>query len=153
MKIYIGADHGGFELKENLKLYIQNLGLEVVDLGALTLNPEDDYPDFIFPVSQNVAQEEGSLGIVIGRSGNGEAIAANKVKGIRAAVCTNIEMAKKAREHNDTNVLSLGADYVSDDEAKEIVKVFLETDFSREERHKRRIEKISEYESANTRHT
>lgn len=150
MKIYIGADHGGFELKENLKLYIQNLGYEIEDLGALTLDLEDDYPDFVMPVAKKVVSDGDSVGIVIGRSGNGEAIAANKVKGIRAAVCINSEMAKKAREHNDANILSLGADYIKQEGAQEIVEAFIETDFSQEERHKRRIEKISEYESANT---
>ena len=90
-----------------------------------------------------------TFGIVIGRSGNGEAIAANKVKGVRAAVCLNSEMAKKAREHNDANVLSLGADYISLDEAKEMIKIFLETDFSDEERHKRRLEKIVKLEANN----
>ncbi|OGY12402.1 MAG: hypothetical protein A3A58_00875 [Candidatus Blackburnbacteria bacterium RIFCSPLOWO2_01_FULL_41_27] len=90
-----------------------------------------------------------TFGIVIGRSGNGEAIAANKVKGIRAAVCMNVEMAKKAREHNDANVLSLGADYVSESEARDIIKTFLETPFSEEERHKRRLEKIVKLEANN----
>jgi len=143
MKVYIGADHGGFKLKEDIKGYLVDLGYQVEDLGAHEVNNEDDYPDFIFPVSQKVEGEKEAFGIVIGRSGNGEAIAANKVKGIRAALCTSPEMAKKAREHNDANVLSLGADYVSEGEAKEIVKTFLETNFSGEERHKRRLEKIS----------
>lgn len=146
MKVYIGADHGGFELKEQLKGYVQELGHEVEDLGASELNPDDDYTDFVIPTAQKVAGQPDTLGIVIGRSGNGEAIAANKVKGVRAAVCTNVEMVKKAREHNDANVLSLGADYVSEQVAKEIVKTFLETEFSGEERHIRRLEKISRLE-------
>ncbi len=146
MKIYIGADHGGFEYKEMLK---EHLGEhEVVDLGASELNSEDDYPDFILPVAESVAGDGGSMGIVIGRSGNGEAICANKVKEIRAAVCTNVEMARKAREHNGANILSIGADYVDEDTVKEIVQAFLETPFSGEERHKRRLEKIEKYESA-----
>lgn len=147
MKIYIGADHGGYRLKEGLKRYLAELGHEVEDMGAYELNPEDDYPDFVFPVAQRVASEPGSRGIVIGRSGNGEAIAANKVKGIRTALCWNEEIAKKAREHNNANVLSLGADYIDTEKVKIIVKTFLETPFSEEERHKRRIEKISLYEA------
>lgn len=147
MKIYIGSDHGGFQLKEGLKGYLKELGYEIEDMGAHNLDPEDDYPDFVFPVAEKVAQNPGAFGIVIGRSGNGEAIAANKIKGIRAALCWNEEVAKKAREHNDVNILSLGADYITTDNAKKIAKVFLETPFSGEERHKRRIEKIKNYES------
>lgn len=147
MKVYIGADHGGYKLKEELKPYLGELGYEVEDLGARELNPQDDYPDFVIPVGRRVIGEIGAMGIVIGRSGNGEAMVANKIKGIRAAVCLNVEMAKKAREHNGANVLSLGADYISQEEAKEVVKIFLETDFSQEERHKRRLEKIIDYES------
>ncbi len=146
-KIYVGADHGGFELKETIKPFLQELGYKVEDLGAHELVEDDDYTDFVIPVAQNVATDYKSLGIVIGRSGNGEAIAANKVKGIRAALCLNPEMAKKAREHNNANVLSLGADYVSIDEAINVVKIFLETQFSEEERHRRRIAKISEFEN------
>lgn len=147
MRIYIGADHGGYKLKEELKKYLGEIGHEVEDMGAHELDPEDDYPDFVFPVAEKVAQNPGAFGIVIGRSGNGEAIAANKVKGIRAALCWSEEIAKKAREHNDANILSLGADYIDTEKAKIIVKTFLETSFSEEERHKRRIEKISKYEA------
>lgn len=142
MKVYIGSDHGGYQLKEELKRYLKELGYEIEDLGAHELNPEDDYPDFVFPTAESVARNPGSMGIVIGRSGNGEAVAANKVRGIRAALCWNEEVAKKAREHNDANILSLGADYITTDNAKKIAKAFLETPFSGEERHKRRIEKI-----------
>lgn len=145
MKVYIGADHGGYQLKEELKGYLKELSYGVEDMGAHELDPEDDYPDFVFPVARRVASEPDSKGIVIGRSGNGEAIAANKVKGVRAAVCWNEEVAKKAREHNNANVLSLGADYITTDNAKKIAKAFLETPFSGEERHKRRIEKITSY--------
>lgn len=143
MKIFIGADHGGYGLKEELKEYLEGLGYEVKDLGAHELNNEDDYPDFVFPVAEMVGKEAQSKGVVIGRSGNGEAIAANKVKGIRAALCWNEEIAQKAREHNDANVLSLGADYLDPESAKRIVTTFLETPFSEEERHKRRIQKIA----------
>jgi len=144
--IYLGADHGGYALKEEIKGWLTKGNIEFQDLGAYSLNPEDDYPDFIIPVAEKVASDSQSLGVIIGRSGNGEAIAANKVKGIRAALCLNEEMAQKAREHNHANILSLGADYVSVDEAKIIVKVFIETSFSNEERHIRRIEKIKKLE-------
>ena len=146
MKIYIGADHGGFELKEKLRAFVEGLGYEVQDLGAHGLDEEDDYPDFVLPVGEQVSSEEGGMGIVIGRSGNGEAIAANKVGGVRAAVCASVEMARKAREHNNANVLSLGADFVDQETAKEIVRAFLETPFSDEPRHVRRIEKITQFE-------
>lgn len=147
MKVFIGADHGGFELKEKLKVFVSNLGFDIEDLGAFQLNPEDDYPDFIIPTVRKVSQNPDSLGIVIGRSGNGEAIAANKIKGIRAAVCLTSEMARKAKKDNDANVLSLGADYVNHSEVENIVKTFLETKFSDEERHLRRIEKIKALEN------
>lgn len=145
--VYLGSDHGGFELKEELKKYLTERGVEMVDLGASSLNPEDDYTDFIIPVAKKVASSLDSLGIIIGRSGNGEVIAANKIKGIRAALCLNETMAEKARDHNNANILSLGADYMSVDEAKKIVKAFLETPFSEDARHIRRLKKIEELES------
>ncbi|MBI2010538.1 MAG: RpiB/LacA/LacB family sugar-phosphate isomerase, partial [Candidatus Chisholmbacteria bacterium] len=133
---------GGFELKEKIKQWLGEWGHEVVDHGAFRLDATDDYPDFVVPAAKAVSQDKAALGIVLGRSGNGEAIAANKMKSIRAAVCVNVEMARKAREHNDANVLALGGDYVSEAEAKEIVRTFLETPFSGDERHVRRLEKI-----------
>ncbi len=147
MKIYLGTDHGGYELKEKLKVFLAELGFETVDMGTHTPNPGDDYPDFIFPAVEAVVGDSGSLGIVLGRSGNGEQIAANKVKGIRAALCLTNEMAKKAREHNDANVLAIGADLVSKDEAIDIVKTFIKTPFSGNERHVRRLQKIADYEA------
>lgn len=147
--IYIGADHGGFELKEKLKAWLLENGFETEDLGAYTLNPSDDYPDFIIPVAEKVANDHGGTGIILGRSGNGEAIAANKVDGVRAAICLDAEMARKARSDNDANVLSLGADFVDFDTAKRIVKTFLETPFSNGERHIRRLEEIEEVEDVN----
>lgn len=146
MKVYIGSDHGGYQLKRELKEYLGELGYEIEDMGAHELNPEDDYPDFIFPVAQKVAQDPESRGIVLGRSGIGEAMAANKVKGARAALVWNEQSAVKSREHNNANIISLGADYLDSQTAKELVKVFLETPFSGEERHKRRLGKISQYE-------
>lgn len=142
----MGTDHGGFELKEEIKSWFKQDSIKFEDLGADSFNPDDDYPDFIIPVATKVASDPQSFGIVIGRSGNGEAIAANKVNGIRAALCLSEEMAKKAREHNNANIISLGADYISADEAKEMVKVFIETPFSNEERHIRRIDKIKKLE-------
>ncbi|MFV1917110.1 MAG: RpiB/LacA/LacB family sugar-phosphate isomerase [Patescibacteria group bacterium] len=148
MKIYIASDHGGFEYKEELKNYLKGKGYEVEDTGAHELDPKDDYTDFVFPLAMRVSKEAGSMGIVLGRSGNGEQVAANKVKGIRAALCLNETMAKKARDHNDANVLSLGADYIDLETAKKVVEVFLETQFSNAKRHKRRLRKVSDYEES-----
>lgn len=148
MKTYIAADHGGYELKKELTSYLQEKGYVIEDMGNKEHDPKDDYPDFVFPLAEKVGKEIGATGIILGRSGNGEAIAANKVKGIRAAVCINVKMAKKAREDNNANILSLGADYVDIDTAKKIVDAFLETFFSKEEKHKRRVNKITSYESA-----
>ncbi len=149
MKIYLSSDHGGFELKEEVKTYLCNENHEVVDMGNDHLDPEDDYPDFVLPMSEKVSSEESSLGIVFGRSGNGEQIAANKVKGVRAALCTSPQMAMKAREHNNANILSIGSDYLDFEFAKEIIESFIKTPFTNEEKHQRRIDKILNYESGN----
>jgi ribose 5-phosphate isomerase B len=153
MKIFIGTDHAGFELKEELKDFLGNLGCEVEDMGAYEFNEADDYPDFIWPVVTAVAEEivKGldTRGIVIGGSGQGEAIVANKVKGIRAAVVYDEYSARMSREHNDANIISLGNRTLDIDKAKELVKIWLETPFSNEERHKRRIEKIKKLENDN----
>ncbi len=150
MKIYIGTDHAGFELKEELKKFLKDLGCEVVDKGAYEFNKEDDYPDFILPVvkavAEDIARDLDSRGIVIGGSGQGEAIVANKVKNIRAAVVYDEYSARMSREHNDANIVSLGTRTLSADKAKKLVKLWLETPFSNEERHKRRIEKIKTIE-------
>lgn len=147
MKIYLASDHGGYELRKGLAQYLQEKNYVIQDMGNQEHNPEDDYPDFILPLAEEVANNPGSTGIILGRSGNGEAIAANKVKGIKAAVCLTEEMAVKARQHNDANILSLGADYLDLEKAKKIVDVFLGTPFSKEEKHKRRVEKINKYEN------
>ena len=149
MKIYLGADHGGYELKEELKKYLTTLRYEVEDMGARSLDPNDDYTDFIIPVAKKVASTLDNLGIIFGRSGNGEVIAANKINGIRAVLCLNEKMAEKAKDHNNANILSLGADYISLEDAKKIVQKFLETPFSNEERHVRRLKKIEEIEKSN----
>jgi ribose 5-phosphate isomerase B len=153
MKIYIGTDHAGFELKEELKKFLDNLGCNVKDMGAYKFDEADDYPDFIWPVVKRVAADISrgldTRGIVIGGSGQGEAIVANKVRGIRAAVVYDEYSAKMSREHNDANIISLGNRTLDIDKAKELVKIWLDTPFSNEERHKRRIEKIKKLESDN----
>lgn len=146
MKVYLASDHGGFELKEELKEWLSQNGVQFEDTGAHTLDPEDDYTEFVIALAKKVASEPESFGIVLGRSGNGEAIAANKVPGVRAAVCLNEMMAEKARSHNNANVLSLGADYISTEGAKKVLQKFLNTPFSNEERHIRRLKKIEELE-------
>lgn len=149
MKVYIASDHAGFELKKALVEHLKVNGHEVEDLGAESLNEADDYPDFVIPCVEKVASDFTSLGIVIGGSGQGEAIAANKVKGIRAALYYggDLDIVKLSREHNLCNVLSLGARFLSVDKAKESVDLWLSTPAGEEERHKRRIGKINAYES------
>ncbi len=149
MKIFIGSDHAGFELKEKIKEYLNELGLDYQDMGPYKLDPYDDYPDFVFPLAKKVADNlYENKGIIIGGSGQGEAVTANKVKGIRTAVYYggSLEIVKLSRTHNDANILSLGARFLDEEEAKKAVKVWIETMFSGEERHKRRIEKILKFE-------
>lgn len=147
MKVYLGTDHAGFDLKEHVKAFLAKEGYEVIDEGALTFDKHDDYPDFIAKAARSVADDKGSFGIVLGKSGAGEAIVANKIPGIRAVLCFMPENAKLAREHNDANVLSLGGGFVTNQEADEIVRAFLETPFSNEARHQRRIDKIAKIEA------
>lgn len=144
MKIYTGADHAGFELKEKLISYLKALGHEVEDSGAYELNLDDDYPDFVKPVALKVANEKDSMGIVIGKSGQGEAMSANRFKGVRAAVWYGggHEPLHLSREHNDANVLSIGAGIVPETEALEGVEVWINTKFPGEDRHARRIAKL-----------
>ena len=152
MKIYIGTDHAGGKGKEELKMFLESLGYVVEDKGAYEFNESDDYPDFIFPVvkavAEDIARDLDSRGIVIGGSGQGEAIVANKVKGIRAAVVYDEYSAEMSRKHNDANILSMGTRTLTISKAKELVKLWLETSFSNEERHKRRIEKIRAIENS-----
>lgn len=145
MTIYIGSDHSGFELKEHLKNYLSGLGLEAIDKGAHTLDAEDDYPDFIVPVAKAVAENYENKGIILGGSGQGEAIAANRIVGVRAAVFYGgpMDIVTLSREHNDANILSLGARFLSKEDAEKAVRVWLGTPFSREARHIRRIDKIN----------
>lgn len=144
MKIYLATDHAGFELKEKLKPFFVELGHEVEDLGAFNYDKNDDYPDFISKVASAVSNEADSRGIIFGKSGQGEAMVANRHAGIRAGVFYggNLEIVKLLREHNNSNILSLGAGFISEDEAKEAVKIWLETPFSGDERHIRRISKF-----------
>jgi ribose 5-phosphate isomerase B len=146
--IYIGADHRGFRLKEYLKTHLAESGEPFEDIGNAVFDPDDDYPDFAAAVSQKVSQNPAyDRGIVICGSGIGMAAAADKFRGIRAGLCTSVKIAEMGRRDDDINVLSLAADFTDEATAKEIVKVFLETAFSGEERHKRRLEKIAMIES------
>ncbi len=172
MKIYFASDHAGFELKAVLMAYLTELGYAVIDMGAPTLAPEDDYPDYIAPCAERVAAEcrdvvrpdmsgrttsrmDGVCGIIIGGSGQGEAMVANRVKGARAAVYYGpaersqtdaddamLDIITSSRAHNDANILALGARFIDAEEAKRVVKQFLETVFSGEARHVRRIAKF-----------
>jgi ribose 5-phosphate isomerase B len=140
MKVSIGSDHAGFEYKEKIKILLSALGHEVTDVGTFSAEPVD-YPLFIRPAAELVARGECDRGIVLGGSGNGEAIVANKVRGVRCALCWNLETARLAREHNDSNVLSLGQRMLPEELALEIVKVWLVTEFAGG-RHIRRIAEI-----------
>ncbi|HEV7702572.1 MAG TPA: RpiB/LacA/LacB family sugar-phosphate isomerase [Candidatus Paceibacterota bacterium] len=162
MKIYIGADHSGYELKEKLKIYLIDLGLgyQIIDKGAFEYNPEDDYPDFITQVAQSVANDHGTFGIIIGGSGQGEAMCANRVHGARAALfygevlptapidingeqsADPFEIVKLARLHNDANILSIGVRFTTEDSAKFAIELFLKTEFQHQERHMRRLAKF-----------
>lgn len=142
MNVYLGTDHAGFELKEHIKSYLQNNNYTVIDCGAFSYNKDDDYPDFCAEAARRTSQNPDDKGIVFGKSGAGECIVANKIKGVRSFLGLNEENVRLAREHNDTNVLSLGSAFVTPTQAEVLVKLFLETPFSREERHKRRIDKI-----------
>ena len=144
MKIFIGTDHAGFELKETLVSFLRELGHDVEDLGAHTFEALDDYPDFIRPVAEAVARDTEARGIILGGSGQGEAMCANRVKGVRAAVYYGgaVDIVVLSREHNNANILSLGARFIEEDEAKEVVRVWLDTPFGGEEKHARRIAKL-----------
>ncbi|MDR1355762.1 MAG: ribose-5-phosphate isomerase [Propionibacteriaceae bacterium] len=146
MKVHIATDHAAFELKEFLVGALTEVGYEVVDHGATNYDETDDYPDFCILCAEAVVAE-GALGIVLGGSGNGEQIAANKVLGVRAALANDVELAKLAREHNDANVISIGGRFTTNEEAWEIVQTFLLTPFSGGDRHLRRIQKVTDYET------
>jgi ribose 5-phosphate isomerase B len=147
MRVYLGSDHAGFELKAKLLDHLAGLAHDVVDCGAEAFDPEDDYPSFCITTGHRVVADPGSLGIVIGGSGNGEQIAANKVTGVRAGLAWSDDTAQLAREHNDANVISIGARNHADDVAIRFVEIFLDTQFSGVERHSRRIAELAEYEA------
>lgn len=144
MKIALAADHAGYELKETLKTFLAEQGHEIVDFGATSEDPADDYPDFVRPAAQAVASGEVERAIILGGSGQGEAIAANRINGVRAVVFYGgpEEIVTLSREHNDANVLSLGARFLTTDSARAAVMVWLSTAFSGDERHVLRIAKI-----------
>jgi ribose 5-phosphate isomerase B len=142
MRIAIGSDHAGFKYKEEIKHFLSGRGHQVTDFGTFSEEPVD-YPLFIRPVALSVARGEADRGIVLGGSGNGEAMVANRSKGIRCAVCWNAESARLARQHNDANMISLGQRMMSKEQALEIVSVWLETPFEGG-RHVRRIQMIDE---------
>jgi ribose 5-phosphate isomerase B len=147
MRVYIGSDHAGFELKSALVEHLSARGYEVVDLGPHTYDPQDDYPPFCLETGRRVVADQGSLGVVIGGSGNGEQIAANKVAGVRAALAFSDTTARLAREHNDANVISLGSREYDTATATGFVDVFLATPFSHDPRHQRRIDLMAAYEA------
>jgi len=146
MRVHIAADHAGFELKTHLIAWLTDHSYEVVDHGAHEYDAEDDYPPFCVAAAAAAVLEPGALGVVIGGSGNGEQIAANKVKGARAALAWSTETAALARQHNDAQVVSVGARMHTADEATAIVKTFLTTPWSHAERHQRRIDMLLAYE-------
>ncbi|WP_350277750.1 ribose-5-phosphate isomerase [Kribbella sp. HUAS MG21] len=147
MRVHIGSDHAGFELKNHLVRHLTAAGHDVVDHGPAVYDAVDDYPPYCLRTGQAVVDEPGSLGIVIGGSGNGEQIAANKVKGVRAVLAWSTDTARLGREHNNANVISVGARMHTEEEATGFVETFLATDYSGEERHTRRIDMLSGYES------
>lgn len=147
MRVHIASDHAGYELKAIAITHLENNGHEVIDHGALTYDPQDDYPSFCFEAAQATVNDPGSLGIVIGGSGNGEQIAANKVHGARAALAWNLQTARLAREHNNANVVGIGARMHTSEEALEIIDAFLSEPYSNEPRHQRRIEILADLEA------
>lgn len=169
MRILLASDHAGFEMKNDLCLFLKEKGYEVVDYGPHELDPEDDYPDFVAPLAEEISRidtdnepinaDEETRGIIVGGSGQGEAIMANRFTGVRAVVFNgeyqprgrnNPDEIVLSRQHNNANILSLGARFLNIDEAKEAVEKWLTTPFSNEERHSRRIQKIEELAPKNS---
>ena len=148
MRIHIGGDHAAYDLHQTLVTHLREAGHEVVDHGPFTYDAQDDYPVFVLRAAEAVAADEGSLGVVLGGSGNGEQIAANKVTGIRAALAYSAELASLAREHNNAQIVSIGARFTTDEVARQIVDTFVATSFTDEPRHARRVGMVSAYESA-----
>jgi len=147
VRVYLGSDHAGFELKNHLVAHLAEQGHEVTDLGPQVYDAADDYPAFCVAAALRVVADEGSLGIVVGGSGNGEQIAANKVPGARAGLAWSVETAKLCREHNHAQLIGVGARMHTTEEATAIVEAFLTTPVSPEERHARRVQQLLDYES------
>ena len=147
MRVHIGGDHAAYELLQDLVAFLEAEGHEVTNHGPDRYDAVDDYPVFVLRAAEGVAADPGSLGIVLGGSCNGEQMAANKVTGIRAALCYDDELARLAREHNDAQILSIGARMTTVEQARSMVRVFLGTDFSGDPRHERRIAMVSAYEA------
>lgn len=145
VRVYVGSDHAGFEVKNHLVKWLTGKGHEVTDVGPLEYDAQDDYPPFCVEAARRVVADEGSLGLVLGGSGNGEQIAANKVPGARAALTWNVDTAKLARQHNNALLAGIGARMHSIEEIEQIVEAFLTTEFEGD-RHQRRIDLLSEYE-------
>lgn len=143
MKVYIGADHGGFKLKERLRRYLKEKGYDVADFGNTQFDPRDDYPDFALPVARQVARDSASRGILICRSGVGVNIVANRIRGIFAVLTQNVKLLKMVRSHENVNVLCLASDFTTLPQAKKLVDVFLQARFSGARRHRRRLDKIA----------
>lgn len=142
MRVAIGVDHGGYSLKSHIIEHLKGLGHEVIDFGAYSLDPADDYPDFARAVAECVASAKADRGVVVCGSGVGACVAANKVRGVRASVCHDTYSARQGVEHDDMNVLCLGARIVGSELARELVNAFISASFSGEERHKRRLSKV-----------
>ncbi|WP_026929273.1 ribose-5-phosphate isomerase [Glycomyces tenuis] len=146
MRIYLGSDHAGLELKDHLVKHLNGRGFDVVDVGPFEYDAEDDYPPYCLNAAAKVVADPGSLGVVVGGSGNGEQIAANKVEGCRAALAWSVETAELGRQHNDANVVAIGGRMHSLEEATSFVDAFVGESFSGAERHQRRIDQLAEYE-------
>jgi ribose 5-phosphate isomerase B len=146
MKVYLATDHAGFSLKEEVKKFLLSKQIEVEDEGAFLLDENDDYPDLIAKAAEKVSKDPESFGIIFGKSGAGEAIVANKFKNIRAVIGFSEKNVELAREHNNANILSLGSDFVTLESAQKFIDIFLNTPFSLDERHKRRLNKIKAIE-------
>ena len=143
-KIYLSGDHAGFKLKEKIKLWLEKKGHKIIDIGPLEYDPQDDYSDFVIPMAKKVSKDKKSRGIIIAGSGQGEIIAANRVKGARAALFYggNPNILKLSRAHNDSNILSLGSRFLNEKQIKKAIEIWLKAKFSNAVRHKRRLKKI-----------
>ena len=144
--IYLGSDHGGFELKEHIKQFLKNLEYEFKDLGNLKYDKGDDYPEYAFKVAEKASETPKNRGVLFCRSAAGMVIAANKVKGARAVTVFYDKSAVHSRQHNDANIIALSGDWMDNKKAEKILKAWLETEFSKEKRHVKRLKRISEYE-------